>query len=162
MFYKLINISLKFVLRRPLENYSALVLEIAWCHLARIVVMREIHTSPFKDPVVLNWQSYFSQGTVPISDKMSYCKILQSQELSDLYLELYVCFEIWHASWQQCCQCACQISKWYDDLNYQSRSFKTSPRSQNKTSYRILKRSLVCWPLIPRVPSVCGSVFAEI
>ena len=34
--------------------------------------------------------------------------------------------DIWQAQRQQCCRCARQISKQYDDLNYQSRSFETS------------------------------------
>ena len=46
--------------------------------------------------------------------------------------------EIWQAPWQHCCRGACQISKRCDDLNYQSRGFKT--RSYDKTSYRILKQ----------------------
>ena len=43
----------------------------------------------------------------------------------DLYLELSDCFEIWQALRQQCCRCACQISKRYDKLKYQSRGFET-------------------------------------
>ena len=44
----------------------------------------------------------------------------------DLYLELSDRSEIWHALRQQCCRCACQISKRYDNLKYQSRGFDTS------------------------------------
>ena len=43
----------------------------------------------------------------------------------DLYLELSDCSEIWQALRQQCCRCACQISKRYDNLKYQSRGFET-------------------------------------
>ena len=43
----------------------------------------------------------------------------------DLYLELSDRSEIWQALWQQCCRCACQISKRYDNLKYQSRGFET-------------------------------------
>ena len=43
----------------------------------------------------------------------------------DLYLELSYCSEIWQALPQQCCRCACQISKRYDNLKYQSRGFET-------------------------------------
>ena len=43
----------------------------------------------------------------------------------DLYLELSYRFEIWQALRQQCCRCACQISKRYDNLKYQSRGFET-------------------------------------
>ena len=43
----------------------------------------------------------------------------------DLYLELADRSEIWQALRQQCCRCACQISKRYDNLKYQSRGFET-------------------------------------
>ena len=43
----------------------------------------------------------------------------------DLYLELSDRYEIWLAPRQQCCRCACQISKRYDNLKYQSRGFET-------------------------------------
>ena len=55
--------------------------------------------------------------------------ILRSHKVSkpwDLYLELYDRSEIWQAPLQQYCRCACQISKRYDNLNYQSRGFETS------------------------------------
>ena len=43
----------------------------------------------------------------------------------DLYLELSDRYEIWQALRQQCCRCACQISKRYGNLKYQSRGFET-------------------------------------
>ena len=43
----------------------------------------------------------------------------------DLYLELSDHSEILQALRQQCCRCACQISKRYDNLKYQSRGFET-------------------------------------
>ena len=43
----------------------------------------------------------------------------------DLYLELSDRYDIWQALRQQCCRCACQISKRYDNLKYQSRGFET-------------------------------------
>ena len=43
----------------------------------------------------------------------------------DLYLELSDRSETWQALRQQCCRCACQISKRYDNLKYQSRGFET-------------------------------------
>ena len=43
----------------------------------------------------------------------------------DLYLELPDRSEIWQALRQQCCRCACQISKRYGNLKYQSRGFET-------------------------------------
>ena len=44
----------------------------------------------------------------------------------NLYLELSDRSEIWQALRQQCCRCACQISKRYNNLKYQSRGFETS------------------------------------
>ena len=43
----------------------------------------------------------------------------------DLHLELSDRSEIWQALRQHCCRCACQISKQYDNLKYQSRGFET-------------------------------------
>ena len=42
----------------------------------------------------------------------------------DLYLELSDRSEILQALGQQCCRCACYISKRYDNLKYQSRGFE--------------------------------------
>ena len=56
------------------------------------------------------------------------CLSVRSRKVSkprDLYLELSDCSEIWQALRQQCCRCACQISKRYDNLKYQSRGFET-------------------------------------
>ena len=53
---------------------------------------------------------------------------VRSRKLSkprDLYLELSDRYEIWQAPRQQCCWCACQISKRHDNLKYQSRGFET-------------------------------------
>ena len=44
----------------------------------------------------------------------------------DLYLELCDHSENWQTPLQYCCRCACQISKWWDNFNYKSRSFETS------------------------------------
>ena len=54
----------------------------------------------------------------------------RSHEVSkprDLSLELTYRFRIWQASRQQCCRDACQISKWYDnlDIDNQSCGFET-------------------------------------
>ena len=43
----------------------------------------------------------------------------------DLYIELSDRSENWQALRQQCCRCACQISKRYDNLKYQCRGFET-------------------------------------
>ena len=55
--------------------------------------------------------------------------IVRSREVSKsriLYLELSDRSEIWQALRQHCCRCACQISKRYDNLKYQSPGFETS------------------------------------
>ena len=55
--------------------------------------------------------------------------IVRSRKVSkprDLYLELSDRSEIWQARRQHCCRCACQISKRYGNLKYQSRGFETS------------------------------------
>ena len=54
--------------------------------------------------------------------------IVSSREVSkprDLYLKSSDRSDIWQASPQHCCRCACQISKRHDDLNYRSRGFET-------------------------------------
>ena len=65
-------------------------------------------------------------GPVSIANKTSHFKILSSLESQDLYLELYYCSQISQAHRQLCWRCACQISKWCYNLNYQSRSFGAS------------------------------------
>ena len=55
--------------------------------------------------------------------------ILRSSKVSKpwyLYLELCDGSEIWQAPRQHCCRGACQISKWYNNLNYQSHGFESS------------------------------------
>ena len=57
------------------------------------------------------------------------CLIVRSREVSkprDLCLELSDHSEIWQALQQHCCRCACQISKRYNNLKYQSRGFEIS------------------------------------
>ena len=56
------------------------------------------------------------------------CLFVRSRYVSkprDLYLELSDRSEIWQALQQHGCRCACQISKRYDSLKYQSRGFET-------------------------------------
>ena len=56
--------------------------------------------------------------------------IVRSREVSkpwDLYLsQLSDRFNIWQAHRQQCCRCACQISRPRDTLNYRSPDFETA------------------------------------
>ena len=57
------------------------------------------------------------------------CSGIRSRKVSklrDLHLELADRSEIWQALRLQCCRCACQISKRYGNLKYQSRGFETS------------------------------------
>ena len=81
-------------------------------------------------------------GTRAPSQYPKRCLIVRSREISkprDLYLKLSDRSNIWQALRQHCCRCACQISKRYDNLKYQSRGFETS-RSYDKTSFLILRR----------------------
>ena len=82
-------------------------------------------------------------GSVSISDKTPCRQVLQPR---DLYLELYDRCKIWQAPRQQCCGCACQISKWWDNLNYQSRGFETS---RDLTIRHIIR--YWNWALVPSV-----------
>ena len=64
--------------------------------------------------------------------------IVRSRKVSkprDLHLELHDRSAIWQAPRQQCCRCACQISKPFDKFNYQYHGFYTS-------------RDLTIWRLI--------------
>ena len=60
----------------------------------------------------------------------------------DLYLELSNRSEIWLAPRQHCCRCACQISKWYDNLKYQSRGFETSQDLTKRRLFGFWDRAL--------------------
>ena len=83
---------------------------------------------------VLGYTVGITQGlaTSGTRDPSQYTKIrlsVRSRKVSkprDLYLELSDRSEIWRALRQHCCRCACQISKLYDNLKYQSRGFETS------------------------------------
>ena len=58
----------------------------------------------------------------------------------DLYLELPDRSKIWQAPRQQCCRCACQISKRYDNLKYQSRGFETWRDLTERRLFGFLRR----------------------
>ena len=67
-----------------------------------------------------------SQEHVSISDQMSYRTI--SWRLETMKFVVWIIWSLWNvtatsAAW---CQCACQISKRCNNLNYQSRGFETS------------------------------------
>ena len=92
---------------------------------------RHISTAPYsiirtkwvKMPA-MNWQD----GPWVLSQYPKRRLSVRSRKVSkprDLYLELSDRSEIWQALRQQCCRCACQISKRYDNLKYQSRGFET-------------------------------------
>ena len=63
----------------------------------------------------------------------------------DLYLELSDRSEIWQALRQQCCRCACQISKRYDNLKYQSRGFETLRDLTKRRLFGYWDGALVVW-----------------
>ena len=74
------------------------------------------------------WFVYSNVGTRAPSQYPKRRLSVRSRKVSkprDLYLELSDRSEIWQALRQQCCRCACQISKRYDNLKYQSRGFET-------------------------------------
>ena len=73
--------------------------------------------------------SSIRQGTRAPSQYPKRRIFVRSRKVSksrDLYLELSDRSEIWQALRQHCCRCACQISKRYDNLKYQSHGFETS------------------------------------
>ena len=79
------------------------------------------------------------------------CLILMSREVSkprDLYLKLSDSSEIWQASRQLCCRCACQTSKRCDNLKLSISWLRDFMRSHDKTSYRILKRDAVVYVFV--------------
>ena len=59
----------------------------------------------------------------------------------DLFLKLSDCSEIWEAVRQHCCWVACQISKQYDNSNYQSRG---SEALWNLTIRRLIDIEMRC------------------
>ena len=69
----------------------------------------------------------------------------------DLYLELSDRYEIWQALRQQCCRCACQISKRYDNLKCQSRGFETLRDLTERRLFRYRDGAQV-----PRADIICG------
>ena len=64
------------------------------------------------------------QGPVSISYKTSYCKISQSLEAARFMFRIVR--SLWNLTGTSAGRCACQISKWCDDFNYQSRGFEIS------------------------------------
>ena len=70
--------------------------------------------------------SVIDQGPVSISEKTTFVRSRKVSKPWDLYLELSDRSEIWQALRQHWCRCACQISKRYDNLKYQSRGFEIS------------------------------------
>ena len=70
-------------------------------------------------PIMCIWKIFWAPSQYP-KRRLS----VRSRKVSkprDLYSELSDRSEIWQALRQQCCRCACQISKRYDNLKYQSR-----------------------------------------
>ena len=77
---------------------------------------------------LFNWQEISHQSSCAPSQYPKRRLSVRSRKVSkprDVYLELSDCSEFWQALRQQCCRCACQISKRYDNLKYQSRGFET-------------------------------------
>ena len=97
-----------------------------------IVVIRQSYDrliSTMGFPILVIWRLYIESGPRAPSQYPIRRLFVRSRKVSkprDLYLELSDRSEIWQALRQHCCRCACQISKRYDNLKYQSRGFETS------------------------------------
>ena len=101
-----------------------------WCMDAQLVLRQAWHGTSFWLKVSLTSHT----GNRPITDPRAPSQYpkrrisVRSRKVSkprDLYLESSDRSEIWQALRQQCCRCACQISKRSDNLKYQSRGFET-------------------------------------
>ena len=79
----------------------------------------------------------------------------------DLHLDLSDHSDIWQVSQQHCCWSVCQISKWYDDFNYQSCSFEASRHFTRMIDDVILKQTpkTLIWGLIINAFALRISVF---
>ena len=75
---------------------------------------------------VLSWRPMICWAPSQYPKRRLIVRIREVSKSRDLYLELSDISEIWQALRQYCCRCACQISKRYDNLKYQSRGFETS------------------------------------
>ena len=85
------------------------------------------YCSKFKITYTLMIHSYFRLLWAPSQYPKRRLSV-RSRKVSkprDLYLELSDRSDIWQSLRQQCCRCACQISKRYDNLKSQSRGFET-------------------------------------
>ena len=93
-----------------------------------------------------------------------WCLIVRSHKVSkpwDLYLELYDRFEIWQAPWQQCCQCAYQITKQCGDMNYQSCGSETSWNLTIRHLIGYWNRAQMSSVRIVLITGVCRQVFLK-
>ena len=120
-----------FWVLNPLQNHS----DVTWASLSQITKsnvcltcwceQQKIHQS--------SWLLVLCEGIPQVTSwaPSQYPKrrlSVRSRKVSkprDLYLELSDRSEIWPALRQQCCRCACQISKRYYNLKYHSRGFET-------------------------------------
>ena len=89
-----------------------------------LIIHKNLSTNLVMISITLNLlsRSDVNLGSVSVSDKTSYHNISQPRDLSSESGRS----EIWQASRQHCCRGACQISKRYDNSNYQSRDFEIS------------------------------------
>ena len=95
-------------------------------HFSRSSTQRLLNSMAVSNPSIVVWM--FCMGFRAPSQYPKRRLSVRSRKVSkprDLYLELSDRSEIWQALRQQCCRCACQISKRYDNLKYQSRGFET-------------------------------------
>ena len=78
-----------------------------------------VHTFQMQCSLVTSWAPF----QYPITHLIGRSR--KGSKQRDLYLELYDRSEILQAPQQQCCRCACQISKRCDNFNYQSHGFES-------------------------------------
>ena len=74
---------------------------------------------------LFTWKSHTGRAPSQYLKRRLSVRSRKVSKPQDLYLELSDRFEIWQALRQQCCWCACHISKRYDNFKYQSRGFET-------------------------------------
>ena len=110
------------------------------------------------------------KGPVSIFEKASYCKVSPNSKPRDLYLELFDRSYIWQAPRQQCCWCACQIPKRFDDSKFQTINLEASRLQEilrlgvlsdieTGSRYPYMLLTVATWPTcVPTIHSQCEHI----
>ena len=100
-----------------------------WLSKPPVTDRQIVPMSPFNNFISMRRRTWLQQRTSRAPSQYPKRRLsVRSRKVSkprDLYLELSDRSENWQTLRQQCCRCACQISKRYDNLKFQSRGFKT-------------------------------------